>query len=304
MEEIEGHAHTDECRGLSEEEQAQVDAVIAMIDELPTYDEVAEKMDAFYESGDTEAEEEYFTWIGQTGLRAYNAYQELTEEQQSYVTNIDRLMDLSSIWSVATLEANSTISVYERNCYVASRKAMVISGGTLDEKLNPTPDTGNDDWRLIEVRKSWTGKLYVYYKTGTSNLKTFHNWRAPDGGFLLLVRTGYMDVDAELGDEVIVSGFDYLSGSGLHNGAEANAQSIGTVTFRSSLKTAKDNSSELTVVPGADTSSLIEVNLFDYTSAINTKYNANHNYLGFQQDYGTKDIFTAACCYASVRFRP
>ena len=56
---------------------------------------------------------------------------------------------------------------------------------------------------------------------------------------------------------------------------------------------------ELTVVESADTSELIEVNLYDYNSKINTLYEENNNYPAFQQEYGSKRVGDSFSKWAS-----
>ena len=56
------------------------------------------------------------------------------------------------------------------------------------------------------------------------------------------------------------------------------------------IKEPKNNSSKLSTVKGADTSDFIELNLYDYDSGINTNYNNNHIYPGFQQDKGQLSV--------------
>lgn len=61
----------------------------------------------------------------------------------------------------------------------------------------------------------------------------------------------------------------------------------------SNTKPDKDNSDNLTVIESADTDGLITVNLYDYNSNINDKYNENSEYPAFQQDGGTDTIGSA-----------
>lgn len=302
---------------LTEEEQAAVDRVIAMIDQLPTYEELAETLTAYEEAGDMASYEEYYIWVGQTGLRAYNAYQQLSEEQQSYVTNLDRLMELESVWSVATLVETTTtggITAYARdtiNCTNTSGKIrpILVYGYVLNHFGENATDP-NTLWMAINVNESVTGRLYVDYISGYAPLANFMGWepqyedRDGDGikeGFVLLTPVDYANEKqiigyVSVGDMVTVqvnasntstdsNYIEYYHRSQYHTGA-----GLWDIFFYSAEKEEKDNSGELTIVQGADTYDLIEVNLFDYNSAINTMYNANKNYLGFQQDYGTKSI--------------
>ncbi len=62
-------------------------------------------------------------------------------------------------------------------------------------------------------------------------------------------------------------------------------------------KPTKDNSNKLTIVQGADTSNLIEINLYDYGTNINDKYSSDHKYPGFQQDNGTTSNYSYLSLY-------
>lgn len=99
---LEEHTHTAECNlpvELTEEEQAQVDEVIALIDALPTQEELDETLTALEDAGDADG---YDTYLAQTVAQAraaYEAYSALTEAQQAKVTNAAKLMALEPLWS-------------------------------------------------------------------------------------------------------------------------------------------------------------------------------------------------------------
>ena len=103
----EEHSHTELCRALSEEEQIQVDTVIAQISALPTADEADAHLLELEEAQDMETYEAYFTEVGQDGRKAYEAYEALKEVQKTRVTNLDKLMELSYIWSIVALPDNT-----------------------------------------------------------------------------------------------------------------------------------------------------------------------------------------------------
>lgn len=64
----------------------------------------------------------------------------------------------------------------------------------------------------------------------------------------------------------------------------------------------ENNRGKLTIVESADTSELIEVNLYDYDSKINTLYEENNNYPAFQQEYGSKRVGDSFSKWASFNF--
>lgn len=73
--------------------------------------------------------------------------------------------------------------------------------------------------------------------------------------------------------------------------------SADTYATAAATKPTKDNSDKLTIVQGADTSKLIEINLYDYGSNINVPYSNNKNLPGFQQDNGTTSNYSYLSLY-------
>lgn len=100
--ELEEHTHTAECNlpvELTEEEQAQVDEVIALIDALPTQEELDETLAAFEDAGDEDGYDAYLAEIVAQAAKTHEAYEALTEAQKLKVTNAARLMALEPLWS-------------------------------------------------------------------------------------------------------------------------------------------------------------------------------------------------------------
>ncbi len=89
-----------------------VQRVIDLIDTMPSYDEIFAQLDAYCEADDTEGEQAYLMRVGQQGQYAYACYQALTEEEQAQVSNIQKLMESSAIWSAVTLEEPVDGTVY------------------------------------------------------------------------------------------------------------------------------------------------------------------------------------------------
>ena len=87
---------------LTEQEQAEVDYVISLIDALPSADEIDAKLAEFEAVEDYEGEEAWYTETCQQVARAYDAYSNLTEVQKEKVTNADKLLELEYIWSQTT----------------------------------------------------------------------------------------------------------------------------------------------------------------------------------------------------------
>lgn len=278
---IEEHEHDEECKrpALSDEDSARVENVINMIAELPTNEEIAEAMAAFEEGSDEEIE--YLTDLTNKVRFVYSYYEDLGSELCEYVTNADKLLQLAWLYEAETLEIKDTLKIYQVNKYSAEAKTTLVYGGSVREKLGTGMSFLN--WTAIVVEKNDVGKFYIDKLDATSVAKLDYKASTSDGFVILVYRTT-TTVNVSVGAEVTID-FDYKNTSGY------NANGHGNVVFGDALtKSDKDNSAKLTTVQGADTRDIIEVNLYDYGSNINDKYNSNKNYPGFQQDGGQKSV--------------
>ena len=290
---LEEHIHSEACTSaeLTEEEQARVDAVIARIEALPASEEIEETAAAFDEAEDEEGYETYFLEVSQQAQAVYAYYEDLGPALQEQVTNQDKLLELSWLWSAMPLAITDTATVYQINQYSESVTTLVY-GGSVSDKLGS--GMSFKYWNVIVVEKNSSGKLYVAEYVTADGDKRGYQASTADGFVLLLYNT---TLNVNVGDEVTV-GFNYKT-TGPYNSAGYGAVSFGTP---SGLKVDKDNSNKLTIVPGADTRELIEVNLYDYNSSINAPYNSNHNYPGFQQDNGSISVGDAFNRFQSFNF--
>ena len=91
---LEEHQHSEACQAaeLTEEEQGQVEEVIALIDTLPASEEIEETAEAFEEAEDEDGLETYLSELYPQVNAAYEAYSALTDAQKAKVTNADKLM--------------------------------------------------------------------------------------------------------------------------------------------------------------------------------------------------------------------
>lgn len=276
---------------LSEEDQARVDAVIAKIDALPTTEEIDETLTAYEEAGKDEEYEAYYEEVSLNAKTTYAYYEDLGPELQSYVENADKLLDMSWIWSAAQLSISDTQTVYQINAYSQSVTTLVY-GGSVSDKLGSS--MSYTYWDVIVVEKNSSGKLYVDQYVTADGDKRGYKATTADGFVLLLYNT---TVSANVGDEVSVN-FNYKTQGTYNSGG------YGTVSFGSFAepKAEKDNSSQLTIVRGADTRDLIEVNLYDYGSNINDLYKSSDEYPGFQQDNGSTNVGESFSKFASFNF--
>ncbi len=92
---------------LSEEEQAQVDAVIALIEALPTQEEVTARFAALEEAENQDEYKTYYLELLEQVSAAREAYEALSEKQKAAVTNVEKLLQYE--WLQAdTMEEEGT----------------------------------------------------------------------------------------------------------------------------------------------------------------------------------------------------
>lgn len=108
----EEHTHTEDClerNPLTPEEQAEVDAVIALIDALPEQAEIEQAFAALDTAGDEKGYEAYILRIYEQATAAHSRYVVLSEPQKEHVTNVEKLMSLEWLWSVTHLDSPSRV---------------------------------------------------------------------------------------------------------------------------------------------------------------------------------------------------
>lgn len=256
---------------------AELDAAISA---LPTAEEIAATLAAFEEADDVVGMEAYYRQAYLAVMGVYVYWKEMPAEQQAQVANAEQLCQLADLFSGYALEITDYRDVYRVNVNQdnSSTQSILVYGDSVKGKLG----TGMSYkfWDVIIVEKDSNSKLYVAkYITGEENKGTYQ--ATTDDGFVLLIFRGATTqkaTDVKIKDYVEVS-FDYKNTTGY------NASGHGIVSFTTP--------NVLTTIKGADTSELIEVNLYDYGSNINDLYNSDKNYPGFQQDSGTTRDFSS-----------
>ena len=78
--------------------QNAVRDMIALIDQLPTAEAVEQVMTEYEEAGDLTGQDAYFLKVTQQAADVYGRYTQLSESQQSQVTNADKLLALWNQW--------------------------------------------------------------------------------------------------------------------------------------------------------------------------------------------------------------
>lgn len=174
---LEEHTHTAECNlpvELTEEEQAQVEEVITLIDALPAQAEMDETLAAFEDAGDEDGYDAYLMEIVTQAKAAYEAYSLLTEAQQGQVTNADRLLALEPLWSAQTLASNPLTA---DKAYVSGISITSYTTGTApwDSDNNPGNDQSADNM-VVRTFDEITYNFKVEYLTYDSS-ETFDDAR-------------------------------------------------------------------------------------------------------------------------------
>lgn len=284
----EEHLHLLRC--VAEEDDCfRIENVIALIDAMPDEEALSTQLAAVED--DEEAYNALFAELALHARTVYAYYEDLGAELQRFISNRDKLMNQSWLWSAETLEVKDSISVYQVNAYKDALTTMIHSKTVGEWKLG----MHFTNWDAIYVEKHTDGKLYVkeYEKKG----KEKDDSPVPEGGFILLIYD--TTVNVSVGDEVLVD-FDYLKAEGAQT-----SKAYGTVSFGSNLKPKEEKSNDVTELELkhlADTRNWIEINLYDYGDNINEPYKQNKNLPGFQQENGTTGLSASTSSLISGHF--
>jgi len=191
-----------------------------------------------------------------------------------------------------TILASTTLKVYSANYYVSGSgydnviMAYSSKNQTVAEALGSS-GMSFTYWDAVVV--SVQDGNYVVTQIITSST-TKSTLVVPQNGFIVLVNSSFENEIANVTVGMnVTSDFDFTK-------KISNTSGIGNLSFgkKVSLKPSYDNSNNLNIVEGADTRDLIEVNLYDYGTSINSMYDSNSKYPGFQQDGGTKSLSSLA----------
>lgn len=276
------HKHSKACIwGAPENDAYRVNNVIDLIDKLPETDEVEEKFNEFNETGDYESYETYYKKLYDDSLTAYAYYEDLGPELRKSVTNKDKLLSYEWVYDKEDYKVTDDKTVHQVNKYQQAQHLLVY-GDSVRNKVGTKMSFTY--WDVIRVELDSRGDLYVAEIVTKDGTKLDYK-ATTTSGFILLVYNE--KITCNVGDYVTVS-FDYKNTSSGYK-----ASGYGTVNFNTG-KGDRDNTSLLHAIKGADTYELIKVNLYDYGSNINDKYNQDKvKYPGFQQDKGTTSNVTS-----------
>ena len=224
--EIAEHAHSEDCLNpyllLTEEERARVETVISMIEELLTYEEIEEKIIEFEDAEDYEGEEAWLTELYQKVGYAYKYYSALPDEHKVYVTNVDKLLDLEFIWSMAVLieiEVADAVE-YSTNMFNSSRHyAIYIKGNNGYYAINATggsvPVNVDSNGVITAGISSKNELLWSFTKSGNDytirNKASTNRYLYPSGSAITGTRSNRSTLVESSGGVKIKYGSEYVS---------------------------------------------------------------------------------------------
>lgn len=267
-------------QSLSDADRARVANVNARIAALPTEDDVLAQMEKY--DPDSDAFANWYRTLSLDVMTTYAYYEDLEPTLQVLIDDPEKLDALSWTWQATTMSNRvvSSIDVYQANIYT-NALTTVVYGGSVKDVLNSGMAFSSWDAIIIEKIGNELQVSAVY----ANNLESKQSLKATTSeGFVLLVRQGSTDY-AKIAD-VRVGQYVAVDSAGFYQTKNASTNTIGTITFSADPV----HNSNLTIVEGADTRDLIEVNLYDYGSNINDPYKRNSKYPGFQQDGGTSSV--------------
>lgn len=109
------HEHLKICylEQYTEEDRENIFAVIQMIDELPDFDTILEKLNSFEEARDDNGYSEYYLKIKEQVKHVYSYYAELKKEGKdlsAYVTNAEKLINLYNICGISDMALSTEVN--------------------------------------------------------------------------------------------------------------------------------------------------------------------------------------------------
>ncbi len=266
---------------LNDESKLKVERLIAAIDALPDNDTITQELMSYENSGNEDAYNACLMELTIEASNAYAVYEAMSDDEKAAVTNADKLLGFEWLYGAETFAGNGSLTVYGVNQFTTP--VVMVRYGTSASSVHN--GTNFKWWNAIVVEADAAGNLYVSKVVSNSNNKLDVAATTAKGFVLFTYNVSYVPT---VGQYATVN-FDYMKTTG------TSSSGFGTVSFADAptiFKPDKDNEEALDTVESADTSKLIEINLYDYGTNINDKYNADRNYPGFQQDNGTTGKYT------------
>ncbi|MEE1037074.1 MAG: hypothetical protein U0L15_08155, partial [Oscillospiraceae bacterium] len=166
---LEEHTHTENCepkQELTEEELAQVDAVIQQIDTLETTEQVEAKLAEYEAAEDWEGYETYREEAAQKTQAIRDSYNVLSDAQKQKVTNAAKLTQLDWLVPMATLEEEENTNKGEikdwldgDHAYINVFKVDKCVTGTAEWDADDKP--GNDSSEANNILRTFDEMSYT-----------------------------------------------------------------------------------------------------------------------------------------------
>ena len=298
---------------LTEEEQAEVDAVIGWIDAIPSLDEIEATMAELENGGTIEVdgeeidEEVYMERLTSQVSFVYTYYHSyLTPAQQAHVTNAEKLEQYE--WlnvEMLALTEDYTCNVYGVNSFSTSanvngRKYSTIYNKKTTFTNSTTSNAKPNKYWLAYVMTPVSGQKNTFQITYISPVGAAEDGplEVPKDGFIHMINLDgegnpYADFleksGAKMSSYVTVSDEFWTKDFSVFGNT-----SYGTITYwvdEPDIGLKKEKNNVIEKVTTTPTKDFITLNLYDYKTGINTKYNGNvpgpDQYPGFSKDDGT-----------------
>lgn len=289
------HIHNEECltevqeSELTEELQRSAWA-ISLIEALPSAEDVESQLLTYEDADDWDGYEAYLLEVAETVKNAYALYQDLNDEERAGVTNYQKLQDLEWTWAMQTmtLRKASSYQVFQFNSH-GTEESTGLAKTSLFYGKSPyehgVTSWGFYYWSAILIEPDANGRLYVADMITAKGTKNTTSPQTSNGLVLMLWHDEFppSTFGISVGDTVVIEGFDYQTNAQtLYNGT-----SLGTVSFYTGIDyRAPSVVTETSTTKPVSTSEFVDLNLYDYNGSINSNYNKDHDWPGFQWNGG------------------
>lgn len=272
-----------------------IDGVKGLIDELPSLEEFDQKLYSLED--DMDAYAEYFSGVKSNVNFAYMLYCDIDDHLAPLVTNSQKLLSLKEFLPepYATVAQTGGIVVYQSNTFSYPGYAFTVWGNTVTNILNTSQHPWINqfqlkDWTLYRIEYRGDDAAYASYFVAEiygigvdkRNIKA-----STTDGFLLFVNSAPA-AKVKQYDSATVWNTSYANADPFYKGKRAapasasdasvpNSAGIGGVNFGTTAQSIVRNNGLSTIKNVPDTSSFIEINLFNYNADtsgpnINTKF--------------------------------
>ena len=208
------HTHTIDC--LDGSDQEAVKKVINLIDELPSSEEIDNELEGLEDND--EGYDAYLEQVMRDVQYAHEQYEALGSDLQKYVTNADKLLDLSYMWEGQVFATTDSLNIYQVNSYDKDKgeyESIIAYSGSeglaLKNALKTYESMGFNYWKAIVVSND-NGFFKVTKIINSGDTQVKKNEIIPTDGFIILT---VKQLNVAVGNYVYTSsGFYYKDNNG------------------------------------------------------------------------------------------